>query len=40
MIITDLQMEDDFIPQYAGEWFVEQIKAFKNYSKLAFINSH
>jgi hypothetical protein len=26
-------METDFEPKYAGEWFVEQIKTFKNYSK-------
>lgn len=31
IIITDLQMESDFEPKYAGEWFVEQIKTFKNY---------
>ena len=33
IIITDMQMETDFEPKYAGEWFVEQIKTFKNYSK-------
>ena len=33
IIITDLQMESDFEPKYAGEWFVEQIKTFKNYYK-------
>ena len=31
IIITDLQMEDDFTPKYAGEWFVEQIKTFSKY---------
>ena len=31
IIITDLQMECDFEPKYAGEWFVEQIKTFKSY---------
>ena len=31
LIITDLQMEEDFDPKYAGEWFVEQIQTFKNY---------
>ncbi|MCM1003887.1 MAG: response regulator [Candidatus Gastranaerophilales bacterium] len=31
IIITDLQMESDFEPQYAGEWFIEQIKGFKAY---------
>ena len=33
IIITDLQMENDFEPKYAGEWFVEQIKTSKSYSK-------
>ena len=33
IILSDLQMENDFEPKYAGEWFVEQIKTFKNYSK-------
>lgn len=31
IIISDLQMENDFEPKYAGEWFVEQIQTFKNY---------
>ena len=31
IIITDLQMETDFEPKYAGEWLVEQIKTLKNY---------
>lgn len=31
IIITDLQMENDFEPKYAGEWFMEQVKGFKNY---------
>jgi DNA-binding NarL/FixJ family response regulator len=29
LIISDLQMEEDFAPKYAGEWFVEQIRGFK-----------
>ena len=33
IIITDMQMENDFEPKYAGEWFIEQIKTLKNYSK-------
>lgn len=31
LIISDLQMEDDFRPQLAGEWFAEQVKTFKQY---------
>ena len=37
IIITDLQMEPDFEPKYAGEWLVEQIKTFKNYYKTKVI---
>ena len=37
IILTDLQMETDFEPKYAGEWFVEQIKTFKNYSKTKIV---
>lgn len=33
IILTDMQMENDFEPKYAGEWLIEQIKTFKNYSK-------
>lgn len=33
IIITDLQMESDFEPKYAGEWLVERIKELKNYYK-------
>ena len=29
VIFTDLQMESDFLPKYAGEWLIEQIKTFK-----------
>ena len=31
IVITDLQMESDFEPKYAGEWLVEQIKTLKAY---------
>ena len=31
IIVTDLQMEEDFAPKYAGEWLVEQIKLLKQY---------
>jgi len=39
IIITDLQMESDFEPLYAGEWLVKQIKTFKNYSKTRVVIS-
>ena len=31
LIISDLQMEADFEPKYAGEWFIEQVKMLKAY---------
>ena len=37
VILTDMQMENDFEPKYAGDWFIEQIKSFKNYSKTKII---
>lgn len=31
LIISDLQMEWDFEPMHAGEWFIEQVKNLKEY---------
>ena len=31
IIFTDMQMETDFLPFYAGEWFIKQIQLFKEY---------
>jgi len=31
LIITDLQMESDFAPMIAGEWFIRQIQTFPSY---------
>lgn len=31
VIFTDMQMESDFLPLFAGEWFIKQIKTFKEY---------
>ena len=33
IVLTDLQMESDFEPLYAGEWLVERIKEMRNYYK-------
>ena len=41
VILTDLQMESDFLPLYAGEWLVEQIQkipAYKN-TKIIIISA-
>lgn len=32
LILTDLQMEEDFSPKYAGEWFVEQVRLLSQYN--------
>lgn len=37
LIISDLQMEYDFEPKLAGEWFVEQIKKLKEYKNVPVI---
>ena len=31
LIISDLQMESDFAPLTAGEWFIRQVQNFKSY---------
>lgn len=33
IILTDMQMESDFLPKFAGEWLIEQIQNFGNYYK-------
>lgn len=40
LIISDLQMESDFAPLCAGEWFVKQIQNFPEYknSKIVIIS--
>lgn len=37
VIFTDLQMESDFLPKMAGEWFIEQIKNFSEYSNTKIV---
>lgn len=32
IILTDLQMEDDYAPKFAGEWLIEQIRTFNRYN--------
>ena len=32
VIITDMQMEDDYAPKMAGEWLLEQIKGIAPYA--------
>lgn len=37
LIISDLQMELDFEPKYAGEWFIEQVRKLKEYANVPII---
>ncbi|MBR1942515.1 response regulator [bacterium] len=37
VIITDLSMEYDFSPKFAGEWLVEQIQLLKQYYKTKIV---
>ncbi len=37
IILTDLQMEEDYTPKLAGEWLVEQIKELPAYYKTKII---
>lgn len=37
LIISDLQMEWDFEPKLAGEWFIEQVKKLKEYNNTPVI---
>ena len=37
IILTDMQMESDFLPLMAGEWFIEQIQKMKEYYKTKII---
>lgn len=37
VIITDLSMEYDFAPKFAGEWLVEQIQLLNQYYKTKII---
>lgn len=37
VILTDMQMETDFLPLYAGEWFIKQIQFFKEYKDTKII---
>lgn len=37
IILTDMQMESDFLPLYAGEWFIKQIQFLKEYQNTKII---
>jgi len=37
IILTDMQMESDYLPLLAGEWFIKQIKFFKEYKNTKIV---
>lgn len=37
IILTDMQMESDFLPLFAGEWFIKQIQYFNEYKNTKII---
>ncbi len=37
MVITDLQMETDYHPQYAGEWLIHKIKSMSEYKNVPIV---
>lgn len=37
LIISDLQMECDFEPKFAGEWFIERVKELEQYKMTPII---
>lgn len=37
LIISDLQMEWDFEPKHAGEWFIEQVKKLSEYRNVPIV---
>ncbi len=37
IILTDMQMETDFAPLYAGEWLIRQIQSYKEYINTGII---
>ena len=37
LILTDMQMESDFTPLYAGEWLIERIQELSYYKKTKII---
>lgn len=37
IILTDMQMESNYLPLYAGEWLIEQVQAFSEYKHTEII---
>ncbi|MBR1754740.1 response regulator [bacterium] len=37
LIITDLQMESDFEPDYAGEWLIQRVRELNSYRNVPIL---
>ncbi len=37
IILTDMQMESNFLPLYAGEWLIEQVQKIPSYNNTRII---
>ena len=37
LVISDLQMESDFLPEFAGEWFVNNLKNINEYKTVPIV---
>ncbi len=37
IILTDMQMESDYLPLYAGEWFIKQIQYMNEYKNTKIV---
>ena len=37
IIVSDLQMEEDYEPEHAGEWFVRETKLLKQYQNTCIV---
>ena len=37
LVLSDLQMESDFLPDFAGEWFVKNLKNIKKYKNTPIV---
>lgn len=37
LVLTDLQMETEFLPEFAGEWLVKQIKNLSEYKRIPIV---
>ena len=39
LVITDMQMESDFEPMYAGEWLIKEIQALNELQNILIVSS-